>query len=661
LLPTALFSQTIAGKVIDKNTRTAIPSPQVSTSDGQRVVGTIDGEFTIAASPLPLTLIVRAAEYIADTIEVSQPGELIVELEPDQGTVGEIGTVVIAASRRAQAIEDVPVSIEILKPELISNKGIVDLEQAVDQVPGAYAMDGQISIRGGSGFSYGAGSRVLILWNEVPLLSGDAGDVKWNSIPMENVQQVEVIKGASSVLYGSGALNGIVSLIEREPGAQPYFSAKVQSGVYDNPKRATLRWWNKGKNPWQHQADISYGKQLRRGFGLTVGGYAFTSDGYRQGETEDRGRVNGTVYYRPAKIPKLRASLGWNFQYQKTGNFIIWQSDTFAYQPYGGADTSLATSTLTYNRGLRLTIDPSVKYFDRLGNKHQLKTRYYFTDNENYSNQGQSSRSQIRFADYQFQRGWKNNAIVLTTGASVNSGVVDSYLYGNHSSLNLAAYAQGEKKWKKLDVTAGVRFEYFKQDTIRGDSDTYLGKDSLKIPVKPILRAGIHYKLAKHTHLRASFGQGVRYPSVAERFTTTSVGSLLIFPNPNLKPETGWAVEAGVKQGIRISSWKGFVDVAAFVNNYDNMTEFTFGNYKPDSIPASLNPNDPGYVFKWLGFRAENAESAQIAGLDFSISGEGQIGEVIWQTLMGYTYMDPVTKNKDSAYLATFPTARQRC
>lgn len=652
LLPGPLFSQTINGKVIDKNSRETVAFPRVYASTGQRMEGSAEGAFTLESVVFPLTVIVQATEYITDTIEVTQAGELTIELvsELTQNKVNDLGPVVIAASRRRQAIEDVPISLEILKPELISNKGITDLEQAVDQVPGAYAMDGQVSIRGGSGFSYGAGSRVLILWNEVPMLSADAGDAKWNAIPIENVQQVEVIKGASSVLYGSGALNGIISMIEREPGAKPYFSAKVQSGVFDNPKRETLKWWS--KNPLQHQADVSFGKQLGKGFGVTLGAYGFTTDGYRQGETEDRARINGTVYYRPVKIPKLRVSLGWNAQYQKTGNFIIWQSDTFAYQPSGGADTSLASSSLTYNRGLRITIDPSVKYFDKFGNKHQLKTRYYLTDNLNYSNRDQSSKGEVRYADYQFQRGWLNNTLVLTTGVSANSSVVRSYLYGNHSSFNGALYAQGEKKWKKFDVTAGVRLEYFKQDTIRGDSDSYIGKT--KIPVKPIFRAGVHYQVAKYTHLRASFGQGVRYPSVAERFTTTSVGSLLVFPNPNLKPETGWAAEFGIKQAVKIGNWKGFVDAAAFVNNYRNMTEFTFGNYIPANIPPSLNPGDPGYIFKWLGFRAQNAESAQISGLDFSISGEGEIGKVKIQTLMGYTYMNPVTKNRDSTYLSTF-------
>ena len=84
--------------------------------------------------------------------------------------------------------------MEILKPELIDNKGLANLEEAVDQSPGVYAMDGQVSIRGGSGFAYGAGSRVLLLWNGIPIISGDAGDAKWNAVPMESASQVEVMK-----------------------------------------------------------------------------------------------------------------------------------------------------------------------------------------------------------------------------------------------------------------------------------------------------------------------------------------------------------------------------------------------------------------------------------------------------------------------------------
>ena len=76
----------------------------------------------------------------------------------------------------------------------------------------------------------------------------------------------------------------------------------------------------------------------------------YSNSGYKEGETEDRGRISGSVFFRPEKFDKLKAGLSYNAQFQKTGNFIIWESDSLAYTPSGTADTSLATSTLTYNR-----------------------------------------------------------------------------------------------------------------------------------------------------------------------------------------------------------------------------------------------------------------------------------------------------------------------
>lgn len=651
LAPITLFSQQISGTVFDLETNETVPFAQLEIVGGMRALADENGQFSIQIDSFPATCIISATDYYPDTVSITSARIETIRLKP-LAPVQDIGPVVVAASRRKQSVQELTISLDIIKPELIANKGITDLEQAVDQVPGAYTMDGQVSIRGGSGFTYGAGSRVLVLWNEIPLLSADVGDAKWNSIPIENAQQIEVIKGASSVLYGSGALNGMISLIEREPTEKASLNVQVQGGVYDNPKRASLKWWN--KNPMFYQGDLTFSKQFGR-FGLTLGAYGYTNDGYRQGETEDRGRFNGTISYRPKKIKNFKASLGWNAQLQKAGNFIIWQSDSLAYQPFGGADTSVAGSSLTYNRGVRVSVDPSVRYVDKFGNRHQLRGRLYFIDNKNYTNLSQSSKSEVWYGDYQFQRGWNNNSWVLTTGVTAIANEVRSYLFGDHNSLNGAVYLQGEKNWKKVNIVAGVRGEYFQQDGRQGDSDYYFGKDSTKkIPVRPIFRAGVHYAVAKHTHLRASFGQGVRYPSVAERYTTTSVGGLLIFANPELKPETGWAAEIGVKQGVKIGNWKGFVDVAGFVNHYDNMMEFTFGFYKPDSIPFSLNPSAPGYYKKWFGFRAQNAESAEITGAEISISGEGKIGEVKVLALLGYTYMNPISKNRDSVYRSTF-------
>lgn len=646
-LPVFSFGQSLKGKISDKSSGEALTSARISSSEGNKVSANVDGTFSIPYKAFPLKLIITSNMYLNDTIQVLSDEFINVQLTP---VVTEIESMVVTASRREQGIEEVAVSMEILKPVLIDNKGITDLEQAVDQSPGVFAMDGQVSIRGGSGFSYGAGSRVLLLWNDVPILSGDAGDAKWNSIPMESASKIEVIKGASSVLYGSGALNGIIALTEKEPMKKPELKAKIQTGVYDDARRESLNW--RRKNPTFQLAEVSYGRMFKK-VGFNISGNGFTNKGYRDGESESRARVSGSVFFRPEKIRGLKAGIGYSLQYQKAGSFIIWQSDSLGYTPSGGSDTSNAASTLSIMRGIRLNIDPYIKYFDNKGNKHHLRTRLYRVDNSSYTNAGQSSIATNYYADYQYQKNWNNN-FYLTSGLTSNISVVQAGLYGNHQSDNYSIYSQAEKRYKKLDLTAGVRFEYFQQDGRRGDSDYYLGKDSVKLPVFPIFRAAAHYQLFKFTHLRASFGQGVRYPTIAERFTNTSLGSLNIFPNQSLKRETGWAAEIGIKQGVKIGKWKGLLDVAGFVNEYDNMMEFAFGFYIPEGLAPSLNPNSEGYIMKWVGFQARNAEKARISGLEISFSSEGKIGEVELRSLIGYTYMNPISLNRDSAYRATF-------
>ena len=663
LSPFLILSQ-VTGTVIEKASKDPVYGAKIIASTGEKVLTDAEGKFKLTPSSYPTTLIISAQTLLNDTLVVTGPGNIPVILS---AVVLEIKTVVVTSGRRDQDIEDVSISMEILKPELIDNKGVADLEEAVAQSPGVYTMDGQVSIRGGSGFAYGAGSRVMLLWNGMPILSGDAGDAKWNAIPMESASQIEILKGASSVLYGSGALNGIISLNERKPTLKGETRVKVQTGIYDAPKRASLKWWN-GVRTYQ-MADAYFGKMYKN-VGFTIAANGYKNPGYKEGEVENRGRISGTFYIRPEKHENLKAGIGYNFHYQKQGTFLIWESDSLAYSPFGTADTSLAESTLTYNSGIRMSVDPYVKFYDRQNNLHTFKSRLYIVTNDNITNPSQSSNSNVSYGDYQFQKKWDTN-VVLTAGATFIRNGVQSNLFGDHHSENIAAYAQYEHRFDRLDLTGGVRFEYFEQDGKRGDTDLYLGRDtnSVKIPVYPIVRFGAHYKLAKFSHLRASFGQGVRYPSVAERYTTTNVGALNIFANPDLTRETGWAAEIGFKQGIKIGkNWKGLIDVAGFVNQYNNMMEFSFGLFDP-TTSTRFDQTDPNYaadfaqvlaqgytVNDMFGFAAENSESARIMGVELSFNSQGKIGEVELTSLLGYTYMVPNTLNTDSAYVYTFST-----
>jgi iron complex outermembrane receptor protein len=256
------------------------------------------------------------------------------------------------------------------------------------------------------------------------------------------------------------------------------------------------------------------------------------------------------------------------------------------------------------------------------------------------------------YADYQFQKTISEKTNLIAGIANTNN-VIRSAVFGDHISENAAIYTQVDHKIKRFDFTAGMRLEYFKQDTLRPDSEWKL--KNTQIPVYPVFRAAIHYKLLKGTHLRASFGQGIRFPSVAERFVATSVGGVIIFPNAAVEPEKGWAAELGIKQVVKIGDWKGLIDVAAFINEYDNMMEFTFGLYPPPGLTINLTePDDPGYIINWLGFQAQNAEKARISGVEFSFNSQGNIKEVEIVSLIGYTYMNPISLNTNPAYQASF-------
>lgn len=683
LLPQLTFGQ-INGNVLDDHINQPVVGAKIYCSNGEKTISDFDGNFSLNVNTFPVTLITIMPPFINDTTVVSASGNISIKLKEE---VQNIATVVVSAGRRQQEIEEVPISMEVIRPGLIDNKGITNIEQAVDQTPGVYAMDGQVSIRGGSGFAYGAGSRVLVLWNGMPMLSGYAGDTQWNAIPMEQASQIEIMKGASSVLYGSGALNGVIALTEKEPSLVPETKFKIQTGIYDKPSRASLHWWKKENNsavrpatgaPMNQNFEFYRGQKFKM-WGYTVSTNLFHDDGYREGEVEYRGRVSGTIYLHPSKWKKVKAGVGYNIQSQRTGSFLIWQSDSAGYTPSGGIYSKLplfgkytpdpkdSAATMTYNLGKRIFIDPYVKFFDKYNNRHNFKGRMYYTKNAILNTEDQSSMSTISMFEYQFQRQFTEN-ITLTAGATETYNNVKATLFGNHFANNIAAYAQYEHHIGKFDISAGFRVEHYKMDGMEEDTKYKIGKST--IPVYPIFRAGLHYQPAKYTHLRASFGQGIRYPSVAERYTMTSVGALNIFPNSQLNPEIGWAAEIGVKQGVKIGEWKGLIDVSGFINEYRDMIEFTFGVYDPERYnELKIIGNNPsqedlnrylelvskGYgLAQMIGFQAQNTENARITGIDFSFSSTGNIKGVEILSMIGYTYMNPVTLNNDSTYRSSF-------
>jgi len=143
-----LFCQ-IEGTIKDSETATPVSGASITTSEQFTTTSTGSGEFSLAVNRFPVTIITSAKGYPNDTTIVFSPThQLIIALGAVTKTME---AVVITAGRRAQKVEEVTISMEVLKPALINNKGITSLDQAVNQSPGVFAMDGQVGIRGGGG------------------------------------------------------------------------------------------------------------------------------------------------------------------------------------------------------------------------------------------------------------------------------------------------------------------------------------------------------------------------------------------------------------------------------------------------------------------------------------------------------------------------------
>ena len=642
-------AQTILGIVADDATYEKLIGVNIITQDGKGTATDIFGKYSLKLEEGAHQITYRYIGYkdVIKDITLKNGEQKTIDIKLKTASE-QLSTVVVSAGKFEQNLEEITVSMEVLKPSLIENKNTTDIQTALDQVPGVNITDGQANIRGGSGWSYGSGSRVLVMVDDMPLISGDAGQVQWKLIATENIHQVEVIKGASSALYGSSALNGVINIRTAFPSQKDidknttslvskvlpgYTKVNMHFGLIDKPKREEIN-WNGDKRRAFKGVEFLHAMKLKS-LDLILGGNIFKDDGYREGEITDRKRFNFGLKYKNRKIKGLSYGINGNFLFQSSGSAIIWNGYDEAYIPLNHEITT--TNGDTYN------VDPFISY-GKGNNRHSLRTRYLMVINDNSTkgtDAGQDNESEIYYTDYQWQKNLEKRNLRITTGTTNEMVLARSDLFnGNNNRTNHSVYTQIDKKWNRLNLSFGARFEYF---SISSEEKYLIAGDSINFfeASKPVFRAGANYKVGEETYLRTSWGQGFRFPSMAELFISTEVvPEMFVYPNPELKAESGWSAEVGIKQGVKIGKWMGYLDVAAFLMRYNDMMEFSFGYWK-----NPLN-SDEG-----LGFKSVNVGETQISGIECSISSSGEITKDLKiNILAGYTYLNPISLTPDEPY-----------
>lgn len=570
------------------------------------------GNFRLSALPpgryiIRVSMIGYASEQKRDvTVAAGLETEIDVVLNP---IAIETEPVVVTASRREQKLSEVPVSIATVTAASLKERNIITMDEALRYVPGVNLLQDQVNIRGSSGYSRGVGSRVLLLLDGLPFLTGDTGEINWETIPVGEVERVEIVKGAGSALYGSSALGGVINVITRDMPEHPELRYRVFSGVYDKPRFEEWDWSNR----------------LRFNSGITMS-YADAFGSLRYlfsvSRTVDESYRENDVYHRWMFFAKARyllsenrsLSLVFNNLRRSHGNFFWWKSLEKATIP----NESQRNGRVKSNRG-----NVSASFVEFISDRffYTVKGMYFgnhwkddslgFVQNVSTSHLGQLDVQ----ATYEV-----SNRNILTFGITAMVDEVRSGLFGNHRGYGVAAYAQEE--FVPLDpirVTAGLRYDMQKASAL-----------SAAAQLSP--KVGVAIPLSDETTVRASAGAGFRYPSIGELFisSSTNVSQLVILPNLNLRPERSTTFEFGISQMVGSTV---ALDAAVFWNDFSDLIE---PNTKIKRI--KVNPGDTAEVDRAV-IEFENVTRARVQGAEIGI-------KVLWfdrlvSTDVGYTYVWP--------------------
>jgi iron complex outermembrane receptor protein len=595
---------TIKGVVKDGNTGELLQSATILQPPTNGTTTDDKGNYELKVAPGDVVLVVSYIGMSADTLRFSVKEGEVKNLEIKLGgSPNELQQVVINESRLSVKIQKVTQSVDVIRPRMLESNNITNLQQAVLKIPGVTMLDGQMSIRGGSGYAYGTGSRVVLVIDEMPLMTPDRGEIKWAFIPTENIEQMEVVKGSSVVQYGSFALNGALNVTTAYARDTPNTKFSFFYEGIGMPKVDSFAWWKKNTKFFERPNTIGFNFLHKQKFGdvdFVFGGMLQGSQSHLNNEYDYFARFNNKIRWQPKNLKRLTLELSTNLLYRKSGFQFFWQDGGHPFIAASGVDLD--------ERYFYAYIDPKFRFVDKKGNTHKIYSRVY-----RQKNLGGTTNFWVVRAEYQFRHDF-GNIVHMTMGVNnEHAWVVDGTL-GTHQTDFGGGFLTADLTYKWLTLNAGVREEFYRLD-------------SAITPTIPVFRFGANFEIRKYNYIRASFGQSFRVPSIAERFVTYTLGSINIIPNYDIKPERGWTAELGYKRSFKIGKFLGYWDAVAFWTEFKDMIEFQFGG----TLPAY--------------FQSRNVSRARIFGWETSLAGEGKIGPVDMSVLLGYTYFYGVDLN----------------
>ena len=514
----------------------------------------------------------------------------------------DLGETTVTATRITEPVNKVPANVTVITAKDLEKRHVFSLREALEREAGIYVSP-TADVKDGLTLRGFGSTNILVMYNGQQLNNSFDGGVNWDSIPLDNIERVEIVRGAGSSLYGGHAVAGVINIITKDQEkAGIHGQADVSYGSNNTWKRGVQVSGREGSLSFR----LGYEKRTSDGWA----GYFVTpriSSGNKAGTVKGdlHQAANGRyiVGSRGAKDKKSEntfldlkyafdadRSLGYTYMHN---SYRYSYHDPFTYiTKLDGTPTFDGTVRLSNKRYIHVTPADYLGYngereqdihklrYEDAKNGFKMGVGYSDTYKDGYSSTGSATsidwtgaggRTEYPNKNYNvdIQKTWqiKNNTLLagaawmkdkmryrsynLTHWKDWGSTVGNPTMQSGGTIISTAFFLQDEialdPRWR---LQLGMRYDKFDKK----DGYSYVGNVRKSYDERRFSawspKVALSYEPQKDMLVFASFGKSFNPPSIYKLYRRAGDKMSSVQANPMLTPETSTTYELGVKQKV---------------------------------------------------------------------------------------------------------------
>jgi outer membrane receptor protein involved in Fe transport len=500
-------------------------------------------------------------------------------------------TLTVTASRGSERrIDELPVSVTVIPRETLETTPAVTLDEVLRTVPSlelpllpstaAFPANPSVALRGlGLGDS---ATRALVLLDGLPMNGAFFGNVFWNRVPKPDLERIEVVRGATSSLFGSFAMGGVVNVLTRPVAPQRTLGFAGLLGSDDT-----------------FQGDLYGATELSPRLRVSANLDAFHTGGYFLLDAATRGPIDEEAgsEARSGQV-KADATLGADTRLQARIGYFREEHDSDSQLAENDSDTRDFSIGIAGQGGAGHWV-ADLFFVDEAFSTDNIGVIPPGTRQGEFVSNAHHTPSDDLGGSLRWTRMLAGGETELTLGMDFRSlsGEDAAEIFrapGELAFRKIGAGAQrsaglfAEVGWSpgaRLELLASLRADRFESRDGRDVTDGVVTTFPDKTFDELNPRLGLRYQLSDPVALRGALYRGFRAPTLAELYRAFGTATFQGRPNPQLDPER----LTGAELGLDLVVGKVFGQVTAFYNEARDLVGGVAVAFRPIFILENRN------------------------------------------------------------------------